>query len=108
MKKIIKCFQKIYLPGDNDIGGEEDMVSARIHNRFNFAYSQPDTLIHKSVTFFKVILQDFLEQSRAWAFLDLSNDGQKNDLFSGEQTDANDAKRAERRFSERLHGEKHD
>lgn len=47
-------FQKIYLPGDNDIGGEEDNVSKRIHERFNFAYTQPDTLVLKSVTFFKV------------------------------------------------------
>ncbi|XP_076618110.1 metallophosphoesterase [Colletes latitarsis] len=45
---------KIYLPGDNDIGGEEDAVSFNIHNRFKFAYSQPDTLVYKSVTFFKV------------------------------------------------------
>lgn len=48
--------QKIYLPGDNDIGGEEDSVSFNIHNRFNFAYTQPDTLVYKSVTFFKVML----------------------------------------------------
>ncbi|XP_033226292.1 uncharacterized protein LOC117178879 isoform X2 [Belonocnema kinseyi] len=45
---------KIFLPGDNDIGGEEDNVSKRIHERFNFAYTQPDTLVLKSVTFFKV------------------------------------------------------
>ncbi|XP_015589694.1 metallophosphoesterase 1 homolog isoform X2 [Cephus cinctus] len=45
---------KIYLPGDNDIGGEEDMVSSRIHSRFKFSYSQPDTLSLNSVTFFKV------------------------------------------------------
>ncbi|XP_012538134.1 uncharacterized protein LOC105837698 [Monomorium pharaonis] len=45
---------KIYLPGDNDIGGEGDRVSANIHKRFNFAYTQPDTLVYKSVTFFKV------------------------------------------------------
>lgn len=45
---------KIYLPGDNDIGGEDDLVSPKIHNRFNFAYTQPDTLVYKTVTFFKV------------------------------------------------------
>lgn len=45
---------RIYLPGDNDIGGEEDVVSSNIYNRFNFAYSQPDTLVYKTVTFFKV------------------------------------------------------
>ncbi|XP_043478838.1 metallophosphoesterase 1 [Leptopilina heterotoma] len=45
---------KIYLPGDNDIGGEEDSVMKNIHQRFNFAYTQPDTLVYKSVTFFKV------------------------------------------------------
>ncbi|KAJ8675682.1 hypothetical protein QAD02_011468 [Eretmocerus hayati] len=45
---------KIYLPGDNDIGGEEDMVYSHIHDRFNFAYTQPDTLISKTATFFKV------------------------------------------------------
>ncbi|XP_015110714.1 metallophosphoesterase 1 homolog isoform X1 [Diachasma alloeum] len=44
----------IYLPGDNDIGGEEDSVSAAIHNRFKFAFSQPDSLTHKSLIFFKV------------------------------------------------------
>ncbi|XP_058788617.1 uncharacterized protein LOC131662744 [Phymastichus coffea] len=45
---------KIYLPGDNDIGGEEDMVSSHIHERFNYAYTQPDTLVYNSATFFKV------------------------------------------------------
>lgn len=45
---------KIYLPGDNDIGGENDRVSPNIHKRFNFAYTQPDTLVYKTVTFFKV------------------------------------------------------
>lgn len=45
---------KIYLPGDNDIGGEDDAVSSSIHDRFNFAYTQPDTLVYKTVTFFKV------------------------------------------------------
>ncbi|XP_063985476.1 uncharacterized protein Mppe isoform X3 [Diachasmimorpha longicaudata] len=45
----------IYLPGDNDIGGEEDSVSAAIHNRFKFAFSQPDYLTHKSLSFYKVI-----------------------------------------------------
>ncbi|XP_020278765.1 uncharacterized protein LOC109852221 [Pseudomyrmex gracilis] len=45
---------KIYIPGDNDIGGEEDSVSPGILQRFNFAYTQPDTLVYKSVTFFKV------------------------------------------------------
>lgn len=51
---ILSFGQKIYLPGDNDIGGEEDSVSTNIHNRFNFAYTQPDTLVYKTVTFFKV------------------------------------------------------
>ncbi|XP_015524173.2 uncharacterized protein C630.12 [Neodiprion lecontei] len=45
---------KIYLPGDNDVGGEEDTVSAHISDRFEFTYSQPDTLSYKSVNFFKV------------------------------------------------------
>ncbi|XP_011258011.1 uncharacterized protein LOC105252368 [Camponotus floridanus] len=45
---------KIYLPGDNDIGGEDDLVSPNIHKRFNFAYTQPDTLVYKTVTFFKI------------------------------------------------------
>ncbi|KAL0113815.1 hypothetical protein PUN28_011270 [Cardiocondyla obscurior] len=45
---------KIYLPGDNDIGGDEDSVSLNVHKRFNFAYTQPDTLVYKTVTFFKV------------------------------------------------------
>ncbi|XP_014204848.1 uncharacterized protein LOC106636832 [Copidosoma floridanum] len=45
---------KIYLPGDNDIGGEEDLVSNYIHGRFNFAYTQSDTLVYNSATFFKV------------------------------------------------------
>lgn len=52
---IFLFYQKIYLPGDNDIGGEEDVVSSNIYNRFNFAYSQPDTLVYKTVTFFKVM-----------------------------------------------------
>ncbi|XP_014223873.1 cell division control protein 1 [Trichogramma pretiosum] len=45
---------KIYIPGDNDIGGEEDMVSSQIHERFNYAYTQPDTLVYSTTTFFKV------------------------------------------------------
>ncbi|XP_048512701.1 uncharacterized protein LOC105693240 [Athalia rosae] len=45
---------KIYIPGDNDIGGEEDMVSSHINERFEFTYSQPDTLTYKSSNFFKV------------------------------------------------------
>ncbi|OXU20292.1 hypothetical protein TSAR_013928 [Trichomalopsis sarcophagae] len=45
---------KIYLPGDNDIGGEEDMVSSHIHERFNYAYTQSDTLVYSTATFFKV------------------------------------------------------
>lgn len=58
-------FQKIYLPGDNDIGGEEDSVSARIHNRFKFAYTQPDTMVYKSVTFFKVFFGCSVARARA-------------------------------------------
>jgi len=42
------------LPGDNDIGGEADRVSPNMQKRFNFAYTQPDTLVYKTVTFFKV------------------------------------------------------
>jgi hypothetical protein len=30
------------------------MVSSHIHNRFNFAYTQPDTLVYSTATFFKV------------------------------------------------------
>nr|XP_050848831.1 metallophosphoesterase 1 isoform X3 [Vespula vulgaris] len=60
-KRLDSIFQtpdnimKIYLPGDNDIGGEEDKVSTNIQNRFHYAYSQPDVLVYKRVTFFKVI-----------------------------------------------------
>ena len=57
---ILLFQQKIYIPGDNDIGGEEDAVSSNINNRFNFAYSQPDTLVYKTVTFFKVIKKKIL------------------------------------------------
>lgn len=56
-------FQKIYLPGDNDIGGEDDRVSPNIHKRFNFAYTQPDTLVYKTVTFFKVNTNPLAVQS---------------------------------------------
>ncbi|XP_034936354.1 uncharacterized protein C630.12 isoform X2 [Chelonus insularis] len=44
----------IYLPGDNDIGGEDKPVLVKHHERFKFAYSQPDTLTYKNVIFFKV------------------------------------------------------
>ncbi|CAL7952139.1 unnamed protein product [Xylocopa violacea] len=61
---------KIYLPGDNDIGGEEDVVSANVHNRFNFAFSQPDTLVYKTVTFFKVNrLTHTMPEAPKYAFL---------------------------------------
>ncbi|XP_012276344.1 uncharacterized protein C630.12 [Orussus abietinus] len=61
---------KIYLPGDNDIGGEEDSVSTRIHNRFKFAYTQPDTLTYKNVIFFKVNrLTHFMPAAPKDAFL---------------------------------------
>lgn len=46
--------KKIYIPGDNDIGGEEDMVSSQIHERFKIAFTQRDTLTYKHLIFFKV------------------------------------------------------
>lgn len=51
---LYEYLKKIYLPGDNDIGGEEDMVSSHIHERFNYAYTQSDTLVYSTATFFKV------------------------------------------------------
>ncbi|XP_015177867.1 PREDICTED: uncharacterized protein LOC107067143 [Polistes dominula] len=61
---------KIYLPGDNDIGGEENKVSMNIHNRFHYAYTQPDVLVYKRVTFFKVNrLTQFIPEAPKDAFL---------------------------------------
>ncbi|XP_035731788.1 uncharacterized protein LOC118445872 isoform X2 [Vespa mandarinia] len=75
-KRLDSIFQtpdnimKIYLPGDNDIGGEEDKVSTNIHNRFHYAYSQPDVLVYKRVTFFKINrLTHFMPEAPKDAFL---------------------------------------
>lgn len=76
------------MPGDNDIGGEEDMVSSHIHERFNYAYTQPDTLVYSSATFFKVQLNClFVTFSRSR--IRISNTHQC--IFPGQQIDKNDA-----------------
>ena len=65
------------------------MVSDRLHNRFKFAYTQPDTLVYKSVTFFKVFFQVFSYHGEA----------SSNLIILGEQINSNDAKCAERCLS---------
>ena len=57
------------MPGDNDIGGEEDMVSLQMHERFNYAYTQPDTLVYSSATFFKVLIIDFFKSAKTFLYV---------------------------------------
>ncbi|KAJ8683185.1 hypothetical protein QAD02_018977 [Eretmocerus hayati] len=45
---------KVYVPGDNDIGGEEDLVSHRKHERFIFTFGRQDSLIYKNILITKV------------------------------------------------------
>lgn len=43
------------MPGDNDIGGEEfDGVTEEKLKRFHRAFAQPELIIHKNITFFKI------------------------------------------------------
>ncbi|XP_008190944.1 uncharacterized protein Mppe [Tribolium castaneum] len=45
----------IWLPGDNDIGGEEfDRVTEEKFKRFHRAFAQPELINHKNITFFKI------------------------------------------------------
>ncbi|RZC41165.1 C630.12 -like protein, partial [Asbolus verrucosus] len=45
----------IWLPGDNDIGGEEfDGVTKQKLKRFHRAFAQPELIVHKNITFFKI------------------------------------------------------
>lgn len=50
-----KLIQYIYLPGDNDIGGEDDdrLTSEKI-KRYDKTFTQPDSFRIKSVDFYKV------------------------------------------------------
>lgn len=45
----------MWLPGDNDIGGEgSERVTPEKIKKFEQAFSQPDTLNFKNVTFYKI------------------------------------------------------
>lgn len=47
-------FQHIWLPGDNDIGGEDTLVTPNKLKRFEKAFSQPDIISSNNITFFKI------------------------------------------------------
>ncbi|XP_063920022.1 uncharacterized protein Mppe isoform X2 [Zophobas morio] len=45
----------IWLPGDNDVGGEEfDGITDQKMKRFHRAFPQPELIVHKNITFFKI------------------------------------------------------
>ncbi|KAG5886015.1 hypothetical protein JTB14_023657 [Gonioctena quinquepunctata] len=44
----------IWLPGDNDIGGEDTLVTEDKIKRFERAFSQPSLIPFKNITFFKI------------------------------------------------------
>ncbi|KAL1516876.1 hypothetical protein ABEB36_000714 [Hypothenemus hampei] len=44
----------IWLPGDNDIGGEDTKVTPKKLQRFDRAFVQPSIQTHKNLTFFKI------------------------------------------------------
>nr|XP_023026581.1 metallophosphoesterase 1 homolog [Leptinotarsa decemlineata] len=44
----------IWLPGDNDIGGEDSLVTKNKIKRFDRAFSQPSLINFKNITFFKI------------------------------------------------------
>ncbi|XP_066256354.1 metallophosphoesterase 1 [Euwallacea similis] len=44
----------IWLPGDNDIGGEDTDVTPKKLQRFERAFSQPSLINHQNITFFKI------------------------------------------------------
>lgn len=50
----IKTFQHIWIPGDNDIGGEDDLVTPENIKRFERAFSQPSMITVGNITFFKI------------------------------------------------------
>jgi len=45
----------IYLPGDNDIGGEGDPITRLKINNFEKYFKQPDVIKVQGITFYKVI-----------------------------------------------------
>lgn len=51
---IIYFFQHIWLPGDNDIGGEDTSITSEKLKRFQHAFSQPDMITFNNNTFFKI------------------------------------------------------
>ncbi|KAJ8972403.1 hypothetical protein NQ317_010326 [Molorchus minor] len=44
----------IWLPGDNDIGGEDTLVTPDKLERFDRAFSQPSLISIKNITYFKI------------------------------------------------------
>ncbi|CAH1967806.1 unnamed protein product [Acanthoscelides obtectus] len=44
----------VWLPGDNDIGGEDTVVTQQKVRRFERAFTQPSIFSHHNITFFKI------------------------------------------------------
>ncbi|XP_060519624.1 uncharacterized protein LOC132697898 isoform X1 [Cylas formicarius] len=51
---LSKNVKHIWIPGDNDIGGEDTKVTPKKLQRFERAFSQPSITVVKNVTFFKI------------------------------------------------------
>ncbi|KAJ8949953.1 hypothetical protein NQ318_002360 [Aromia moschata] len=51
---FLEHVRHIWLPGDNDIGGEDTLVTANKIKRFEGAFSQPDIISVKNITFLKI------------------------------------------------------
>lgn len=55
LRKQFQAVQHIWLPGDNDIGGEgNDRIMEYKVKRFEHAFSQPDIIAIKNVKFYKI------------------------------------------------------
>ncbi|XP_068894487.1 metallophosphoesterase 1-like isoform X2 [Tenebrio molitor] len=55
IEKSPSTVKHIWLPGDNDIGGEQfDGVTKQKLKRFHRAFAQPELITYKNITFFKI------------------------------------------------------
>nr|CAI5825884.1 unnamed protein product [Callosobruchus analis] len=52
--KAAMYVKHIWLPGDNDIGGEDTIVTQEKVRRFERAFTQPSIFRHHNITFFKI------------------------------------------------------
>ncbi|XP_014369025.2 metallophosphoesterase 1 [Papilio machaon] len=60
VKRLSNIFQvsypviQVWLPGDNDIGGENEPIQSEKVKEFEAVFNQPDIITYKNISFFKV------------------------------------------------------